>query len=50
MTAGAAAVHYLRFKVPITVAAGVAAAACSLLALALSVAPGITQAWLNTSC
>lgn len=47
VTAGATALHYLRFKVPITIAAGVAALACSLLALAVMLLPAAAEAWLN---
>jgi hypothetical protein len=47
ITAGAAALHYARFKVPITIAAGVAAVACSILALAIALMPAATERWIN---
>lgn len=47
ITAGAAALHYARFKVPITVAAGVAALACSILALVIAILPASAERWIN---
>ena len=47
LTAGAAALHYARFKVPITVAAGIGALACSLLAFAVALAPEFTRQFVD---
>ena len=46
-TAALAALHYWRFRVPITVASGVAALGTTVLALLFGVAPGPTSAALN---
>lgn len=47
ITAGAAALHYARFKVPITIAAGVAALACAILSLAVAMMPAAIEHWIN---
>ncbi|MGQ0457967.1 MAG: hypothetical protein ACT4OU_13015 [Hyphomicrobium sp.] len=45
LTAAMTALHYRRFRVPITIAAGVAALACTALALLYATAPMFTAAW-----
>ena len=46
-TAGAAGLHYMRFGVPITVAAGVAALVCTVLALLAGTFPNFTKAYID---
>jgi hypothetical protein len=43
ITAGAAYLHWRRFKVPITVAIGVVAGGCTVVALALDAAPSLAR-------
>lgn len=47
VTAAAAALHYWRFKVPITIAAGVAALVCAMQMLLYLTAPSFTTRWQN---
>ena len=47
VTAGLAAMHYVRFRVPITVAAGVGALCVLAISLAVGLAPGITETAIN---
>lgn len=47
-TVGAAALHYNRFSVPITIAAGVAAAGITVMSLLTGLAPDFTQQWLSS--
>jgi hypothetical protein len=44
MTCAVVAVHYIRFRIPITIAAGTAALAVTVLALLVAVAPDLTKA------
>ncbi|HEX8665798.1 MAG TPA: hypothetical protein VF744_17425 [Beijerinckiaceae bacterium] len=46
-TVAAAALHYWRFRVPITIAAGAAAVAAALLGLSFALAPAFTAAFIN---
>ncbi len=50
VTAGLATLHYMRFQVPITIAAGVAALASTALALLYTAAPDFTSAMINPIC
>jgi len=43
VTAGATALHYLRFRVPVTIAAGVAALVAALVSLLFALAPSLAQ-------
>ncbi len=47
VTIAATALHYLRFRIPITFAAGVAALVASVLALVVSVAPDFAERFLR---